>query len=190
MKYVAFLRNVNLGQPKSPTRLQLESAFIAAGAESVQSFQTNGTLIFMANNEHSAGRITSRALETLKSICGLEQPAYVVSLQHLADLVNSDPFADIQPPDAYQFSASFMPPALIAQLQVPSASPLGDVMIVRATNHVVLSATRKSLVNPGDARPLFVRLYAAPVTTRSWNTILRLVKKHAATSRKHRDSHR
>ena len=46
MKWVAFFRNVNLGQPKSPTRAQLEAAFREAGAEAAASVIIHGTRLF------------------------------------------------------------------------------------------------------------------------------------------------
>ena len=45
-RYAAFLRNVNLGRPNSPTRAQFEEAFLVSGALSAESFLVNGTLVF------------------------------------------------------------------------------------------------------------------------------------------------
>ena len=50
--YVAFFRNMNLGQARSrsPGSGELVEAFTAAGAEWVTNFQTNGTVIFSASD--------------------------------------------------------------------------------------------------------------------------------------------
>jgi len=109
MKYVAFFRNVNLGHPKSPTRVQLEDSFVSAGAKTAQSFQTNGTLIFSADNEKTALKALEAACRRLKSACGLEEPAFICGLPHLAKLVAADPFAGVDMEDVYQCCASFMP---------------------------------------------------------------------------------
>jgi len=47
-RHVAFFRNLNLGQRRSPTRDQLMAAFAAAHATEVSPFQVNGTVVFRA----------------------------------------------------------------------------------------------------------------------------------------------
>ena len=63
MKFVAFLRNVNLGQLNSPTRDQLEAAFREAGAPWAASFMSNGTLVFSASDSFHAQAVTQSACE-------------------------------------------------------------------------------------------------------------------------------
>src|SRR5690606_2279998 len=45
-----FFRNLNLGHARSPDRGGLLEAFEAAGAHGVHSFQTNGTVVFRADD--------------------------------------------------------------------------------------------------------------------------------------------
>ena len=179
MRYVAFFRNVNLGQPKSPTKTQLESALVEAGASFASSFRTNGTAVIEADSGQVAGEIVARACQKLLLVCGLEQPAYVCSLEHLADLVAANPFADVDPDGVYQFSASFMPAEALASLELPLRSPHGDVEVLRVMSETALSVSRKLMSSPGDATPFLEKILRVPVTTRSWNTIVNLVKKYA-----------
>jgi len=69
--WVAFFRNLNLGQSRSrsPTRPQLLEAFAEAGATSAVSFQTNGTVIFNPGRR-SPQRLADRAVELLTPVCG------------------------------------------------------------------------------------------------------------------------
>jgi uncharacterized protein (DUF1697 family) len=179
MKYVAFFRNVNLGHPKSPTRVQLEAAFASSGAQSAQSFQTNGTLIFSADNEETALKVLAAACRRLESGCGLEEPAFLCGLPHLAKLVADDPFAGIDMKNVYLCCASFMPPKAILKVKTPLQSPRNDVEIVHVTSKTVLSLARKVGASPGSPTAFLEKILSVPVTTRTWNTILRLVKKHA-----------
>ena len=48
---VAFFRNLNVGQRRSPTRDQLLDAFTAERAVDVLSHQSNGTVAFSAPGE-------------------------------------------------------------------------------------------------------------------------------------------
>jgi len=179
LKYAAFYRNVNLGQPKSPTKIQLESALISAGAEIAQSFQSNGTAIFTASTAENAGEIVMRSRQILKAECGLEEPAYVCDLQHLAEMVAADPFANANLENVYGYFASFLPPEAITRLQAPLQSPRGDVDLLLVTHSAVLSLSRMLGASPGDPTPFLEKLLQVPVTSRSWNTIVRLVNKFA-----------
>jgi uncharacterized protein (DUF1697 family) len=178
MKWVAFFRNVNLGQGKSPSRVQFEEAFSRAGAGFARSFQTNGTLIFSVG-ELSADLILEQACQTLEAISGLQEPAFISRLKHLADLVAGNPFAGFDPPDDYRYSATFMLPASLARLAAPLWSPRKDLEVVRVTGEVVLSVSH--LVNErfGDPTSFLEKYLQAKVTTRAWSTISRLVKKFA-----------
>ncbi|MET0334009.1 MAG: DUF1697 domain-containing protein, partial [Rhizobacter sp.] len=69
MKFAAFLRNVNLGRPGVPTRVQLEAAFVEAGAPDAQSFQVNGTAVFSARSQAGAERVLRKALKLLAASC-------------------------------------------------------------------------------------------------------------------------
>ncbi len=178
MVFVAFFRNVNLGQPKSPTRTQLEGAFTEAGAAFAQSFQTNGTLIFSAETEQVAQDTVARACDTLRGVSGMKEPAFIASLPHLTALVDADPFADVPLEGVNMFCASFLAADGLARLSVAQRSPRGDVEVVRVTPQVVLSVSRKVMSSPGDPTPFLEKLLNGPATTRSWGTILRLVKKY------------
>jgi len=178
VKYVAFFRNVNLGHPKSPTKSQLEAAFTNAGAEFARSFQTNGTLVFSADNEQTALKVIARACRTLESACGLDEPAFICSLAHLAKLVAADPFAGVNMEDVYQCCASFLPPNAIGKVKATLQSERGDVEIIRVTSKTVLSIARKVGSSPGSPTAFLEKTLSVPVTTRNWNTILRLIEKH------------
>jgi uncharacterized protein (DUF1697 family) len=179
LQFVAFLRNVNLGQPGSPTRTQLESAFRAAGAGSARSFQTNGTLVFAARSLPVAQEITGRARQELGSACGLKEPAYLARLDHLTELVRSDPFAGREAPEVIYFAASFMPSGALARLPAPLVSPRGDLEVIVVTDQVALSVARRLGKTSGDPTSFIEKYLGVPVTTRSWGTIVRLVQKFA-----------
>ena len=180
MKYAAFFRNVNLGRPNCPTKAQLEEAFAAAGAEAPASFQTNGTLVFSLKGRVSARRVLAAACKTLQAECGLTEPAYVRTMDHLAELVAQDPFAAVEPGTVYECCVSFLPSEGIALPAAPVESRRGDVQVLRFTGGEALSVSRKFGNSPGSPNALLERVLGAPVTTRNWNTVMRLVHKNAS----------
>jgi uncharacterized protein (DUF1697 family) len=178
--YIAFFRNVNLGHPKSPNRSQLEEAFLEAGAESAHSFQTNGTLVFSVTAPDNLETVVADAWNTLHSVCGLQEPVFVSTLEHLAGLVAADPFAGHASETVYEFCASFMPAEAYTRVPVPHWSPRRNVEVIQVTPQAVLCASHIVNGRPGGVTPYLEKLVQAPVTTRSWGTIVRLVRKFSS----------
>lgn len=181
MRFASFYRNVNLGQPRSPTRPQLEGALAKAGADSPQSFQTNGTVVFSAASLGVARAIVDTASASLAHVCGLREPAFTIALEPLIALVSENPFAGAQTKDLYGFNATFLPDDALARLTAPLVSPRGDVEVLRVTPFVVLSASRRVGAGIGYPTPFLEKLLGAPATTRGWGTIERLARKHGQT---------
>lgn len=178
MQFVAFLRNVNLGQPKSPTRAQLESAFERAGAAAATSFMSNGTLVFTAAGRRLAESTARRAAALLRADCGLTEPVFVRSLRHLTELVAEDPFADADYAPAAERAFSVFDPAGAPRLSAPLESARRDCLVFRLDAGEAFSLMRTIAGQTGYPTPVLEKALGRPVTTRGWTTILRLVRKH------------
>ncbi|HEV2682001.1 MAG TPA: DUF1697 domain-containing protein [Rhodanobacter sp.] len=179
MKYAAFFRNVNLGRPNCPTKAQLEAAFLEAGAASAASFLTNGTVVFAVAAGIAPHDVLDVAHRALQVECGLREPAYVRAVEYLAELVALDPFACIERGSVFECCVSFLPPKDISLPAMPLESRRRDVEIFRITDTEALSVSRKVGNTPGSPNAFLEKLLGSPVTTRAWNTIVRLVHRHA-----------
>lgn len=177
MKHAAFFRNTNLGRPRSPTRIQLEDAFLSAGASSAHSFLTNGTLVFEAGAAE-ATKIAGLARDQLHAVCGLVEPVFIRSVAQLARLVASEPFASIDLDDVYECCATLLPANAGRRVVAPQKNPRGDVEIIGRQGDAVFSLSRKFGASPGSPNATLEKLLGLQATTRNWNTIRRLVAKH------------
>ncbi len=179
MKYAVFFRNLNLGRPNCPTRQQFETAFLDAGATSAESFLSNGTLVFAAPGQAVARKVLARAAAQLHAVCGLREPAFLRDLPYLAELVATDPFAAVDRAEVYDCYATF----LHADATIPENAALHtarrDVEVLRVTGHEALSIARKFGASPGSPNAFMEKLLDLPATTRAWNTVVRLVARHA-----------
>ena len=180
-KYAVFFRNVNLGQGKSPSKAQLEAALAGAGGQGAASFLTNGTAVFIAADDRAALRIVEDACVELRAVCGLEEPAFTCAVALLVARVAADPFAGLDLSNVYLTQASFLPAGAAARLEVPSQSPRGDVEVVyaedMATCGAVFSLVHTVGQTTGSSTAFLEKTLQVPVTTRNWNTVVRLVKK-------------
>jgi uncharacterized protein (DUF1697 family) len=182
MDFAVFFRNVNLGRTNCPTKLQLEAAFLDAGAESAASLLTNGTLVYAASSLDEARQVFDQAYALLKQRCGLKEPAFVRTVDYLAALVDTDPFAGIDRASVYEFCVSFLHSPDVVPPTLPLASARGDVELIAVTPGEVLSLSRKFGASPGSPNAFLEKRLGSPLTTRAWNTLVRLVRKHRAMS--------
>jgi len=179
LKFAAFFRNLNLGRPPAPARTPFEEAFAAAGAEEPRSFLTNGSLVFSAKNRPTASRVLSAARRNLASVCGLQEPAFLREVEYLAGLVALDPFAYIDRSIVYGCYVTFLPENFAAIGERPATNGRGDVAAVQYTGTELLSCALQLGKSPGSPNAFAEKAFQMPATTRAWNTIVRLVERHA-----------
>lgn len=182
MDYAVFFRNLNLGRRNCPTKLQLEAAFLDAGADSAASLLTNGTLVYAAASVEEAKQVFDRAYDRLNQQCGLKEPAFVRTVDYLAALVDTDPFAGIDHATVYEFCVSFLHSPDVPPPVLPLASANRNVELIALTPGEVMSLSRKFGASPGSPNAFLEKRLNSPLTSRAWNTIVRLVHKHRTPS--------
>ena len=175
-RYAAFLRNVNLGRQRSPTRVQLESAFLAAGAGSAESFQVNGTIVFTLARGTRPRAIAARACEAMAASCGLREPVFVRSVDELRALVASEPFAGQVADGRDACCISFLGAPRQPLPALPLVTARGDLELLRAEDTHV---SRWIGASAGSPNAWLERTIGEPATTRNWRTVSRLVEKYS-----------
>jgi uncharacterized protein (DUF1697 family) len=185
-RYAAFLRNVNLGRPNSPTRAQFEEAFLACGAASAEAFLVNGTLVFTLAPGARPRAVAERARAAMRVGCGMREPVFVRGVEELRLLVESDPFGkDLAPLRWAPLSArdAFCVTFLGAPRRTMPALPLltarGDLELLHSDDTHVFSVSRWVGKSAGSPNAWLERTLGEPATTRNWRTIVRLVEKYS-----------
>jgi len=177
MRYAAFFRNLNLGRAHCPTRVQLEAAFLDAGAAAAQSFLTNGTIAFDASSLHSAHQMLAAATQSMVAQCGLKEPGFLREMAYLAALVDTAPFQSTDVEQVYGCYVTLLH-ADAKPVHLASVSPLGDVQVMRRTATEVFTVAYQRGKSVGSPNAFIEKALALPATTRAWNTVVRLVAKH------------
>ena len=177
MKFAVFFRKLNLGRPPAPTRTVLEAAFADAGATEPTSFLTNGTLVFQAPHRTAARRVLAKAQAALAER-GFTEPAALRDLDALVALVDAEPFAGVTMEEVVVACATFFTATPKPGLDYPDANAKGDVQVVAWHDGLLLSLSYKRTSSPGDPNSFVERCLGVSSTTRAWNTVVRLVRKH------------
>ena len=147
-RHAAFLRNVNLGRPNSPTRAQLEDAFLASGAASAESFLVNGTLVFTLAPGARPRAVAARACEAMRASCGLKEPVFVRSVAELSLLVQSKPFGEDRVPGLASCAAVDPSTAGMASRKMQDQAPLSRTVVLAERDACCISflgAPRKAM---------------------------------------------
>jgi uncharacterized protein (DUF1697 family) len=179
MKYAALFRNLNLGRANCPTRPQFEAAFIEAGAESAQSFLTNGTMVFATHIGTRPRKVLAAACKVLQAECGLKEPAFLRRVDEIAAMVEADPFGALDRASVYACCVTFLHPNAVMPPRAPHRSPNGGVELIHVGTDAVFSISRRIARSPGSPNAFLEKLLGLPATTRAWNTVVRLVDQHA-----------
>jgi uncharacterized protein (DUF1697 family) len=177
-RYAVFLRNVNLGRPRSPTRAQFEAAFLASGAASAESFLVNGTLVFTLADGARPRAVAARACAALRASCGMVEPAFVRGVAELAALVAADPFAGHVAEGRDACCISFLGASRRPLPALPFTSARGDLELLHSDDTHVLSVSRWVGGSAGSPNAWLERTLGEPATTRNWRTLVRLVEKY------------
>lgn len=177
MHFAAFFRNLNLGRPGSPSKTQLIAAFETAGATEVASVLSHGNVVFSAPGLRQARTIAGAASAQLRIACGLDEPVFVRSQKSLAELVASEPFAAAPDDDVHERCVTFLPPGITQRLATPIVTARRDAEIFHFRQDEVFSVTRLIGGRPGPVNALLERALRTRLTTRSWNTVIRLAER-------------
>lgn len=162
---VAFFRNLNLGQQRSPSTAQVRDAFAAEGATDVVSHQSNGTVAF-ASAGRPAQRLAQAVAERLADVRTWDDVVVVRDVVWLRDLRLDEL------PDGCELTL------MNAAGPFPDALPFHSV---RAAATILHADHKHAIVhNHVDRRsngtPLVEsRLPGVPATSRGVPTVLRLL---------------
>lgn len=177
MRFAAFFRNLNLGRPGSPDRAQFVEAMEAAGAREVASVLSHGNAAFSAASEVRAIRLMDAACGYLRANCGWNSAVHVRSFDYLSRLIETKPFADAPTDDVHERCVTFLP-ANVALPALPLGNARRDLEVFHASPTEAFSITRLVDGRPGAVNARLERLTRAPLTTRNWNTVLRVIARH------------
>lgn len=159
------------------TRDALLRVFVDAGADEPVSHLTTGNVSF---GYDGSTRGFQRDVEAgIANILGRREPVFIRSIAALRRAVAKNPFADPPFADVFERCVSFTDVSA-KSLELPMTTPRGDAVVFAADARAVFSVTRQVDGRPGNPVRLIERALGRPVTTRNWNTVERILRKHAA----------
>jgi uncharacterized protein (DUF1697 family) len=177
MKYVALLRGINVGGNKKVPMADLKKALEKAGFANVKTLLASGNVI-IESSEKKADNVRKLVEATIEKKFGFPVPTIIRTMDEITTLIKSDPFKGIKVTPDIRLYVSFRGDATNKKtIKIPYKDPQFEFRILNVTdgeiiNYVVVDGTRGTL----DAMAILEKEFGKNITTRNWNTVLKLVK--------------
>jgi uncharacterized protein (DUF1697 family) len=174
MKFIAFIRNINVGQARFPSRTKLVEAFLTSGAHNAISFQSNGTVVFDLTDDVNLLSFKEDVYKYLRQNCSFSEALFIRNLEAIKAVVRQNPFAAINRQGYHHEYVSYYDCPNWTNEIFPLESPKKDCIIFSGNAEEAFSIAKDFHGISGYPTPLLEKILGIPVTTRSWTTIERL----------------
>lgn len=175
-KYVAFLRGINVGGhhkvPMADLRIEMEKLHF----EQVTTLLNSGNIVFESTTipiEDLELKITRH----LEKSFGFSIPTIIRPVDIIHELFKTQPFKDIEMNKNMRFYVSFLRREPKNTLEIPWQSDDGSYKVLSMQNKTIISVLDLSLSKTPKAMEVIERTFGKDVTTRNWNTLIRIVNK-------------
>ena len=176
-RYAALLRGI-APSGRNMTNDKLRSVFEGLGLEDVGSVLASGNIVFRSDVADAAV-LEQRIEDGLALELGISSRTLVRTCEEMRALVDSDPFPGLAHSSTTYLTATFIKDAAGAPHAVPGQLDPGTTVVrYDAAARAVLAITDNS--EPARAAAFMVwleRSYGKGITTRSWLTVQRIVRK-------------
>lgn len=172
MRYVAFLRGINVGGHKKVPMATLRELFSSWGFQNVRTLLNSGNIAF-DTGETSPEALVRRLEAGFRDAFGFESKMTVRKTSDLAALIASDPFGAMVPEEGRLLYVTFLPEPSRSSLTLPYKVKGDDFIVLKDTGAEVLSALNRKATGSVEAMAFLEKEFGRDVTTRNWNTVLK-----------------
>ena len=173
MKYVAFLRAINVGGHAIIKMSDLKKMFESAGLENVQTYIQSGNVIFEA--EEAGGRSLAERIERqLEKAAEYKIELFVRTMQEVRSMVEKSPFKAKDGEMVYVTFLNTKPDKKSQQALLDNRSEADDF----AFKAREVYSLRRDLAKSVFSNNFLEKILKLPATTRNLTTIAKIVAKY------------
>ncbi|HTB30445.1 MAG TPA: DUF1697 domain-containing protein [Bacteroidia bacterium] len=171
IRYVTFLRGINVSGQKLIKMDELNRIMSTLKLKEVKTFIQSGNVLFNSP-ETNTEKLSQQITKKLKSELGYDVPVVIRTIDQLRLLIEQDPFKKIKEGDDIKLYVSFLPTTPLQKIKAPILSPKKDVKIL-SIHDGDICCLGLPLPNGTYGFPnLFIeKTFGMPATTRNWNTV-------------------
>ncbi len=177
IKYVAFLRGINVGGHKSIKMDQLQKSFEALGFQNVKTVLASGNVLFEAQS--AKPRLLTKSIEKeLASVFGFEIGIILRTIQDIQGLADNNPFKNFAIKPETLLYVTFLSEKPTGILSLPYESPDKTIRIFESSSNEIFSFLHKSQKSGStELMKILEKEFGRNITTRNWNTVEKILEK-------------
>ena len=175
-KYVAFLRGINVGGHHKVPMADLRKELGQLGFENIITILNSGNIIFEAKAD-ALGKLEKTISNHLEHYFGFPIPTILRKAETIHKIFSLDPFKGVEVTKDIRLYISLLKKDAELDLDLPWTSPDGSFKIIDKQDGSVLSILDVSVTKTPKAMGVLEKTYGKDITTRNWNTIVRIMKK-------------
>jgi uncharacterized protein (DUF1697 family) len=169
MKYIAFLRGINVGGNKKISMKELAALFKRAGFRNIKTILNSGNVVF--EGKETAQEALARKIEkAIEDEFGFEVEVQVRTLDEIKELVEKNPFKAFKPDKNFHWYVTFLN-------DFKGKSPLAvddSHKILGIENNCLFTILDRAKGRSTDFMVIIDKTFGKKVTTRNWKTIVKI----------------
>jgi len=174
IKYVAFLRGINVGGKKLIKMAELVRIFSSLKLLNVRTYIVSGNVLF--ETAESDPQVLTRKIEQgLHEALGYEVGVMLRSISELETIVKLNPFKQWNADADVKKYVTFLAEKHSSKIKVPALSPKKDWEIIRLSPREIFVVAHPVQGRYGESMNLIEKEFGKSVTTRNWNTVIKVL---------------
>lgn len=174
MRYVAFLRGINVGKRRVKNDA-LARVFYDLGFENVKVLIASGNVLFDAAQQDEL-KLTKTVEDGLEKALGFDVAVMLRSIPEIQAMLDLDPFNGIEVTKATRRYVTLLAEKTKSSMKLPHVSEDGNYRILSRTDREVYSVlTVSESGRTVDLMAVLEKEFGKSATTRNWNTIQKAV---------------
>ena len=173
-RYIVLLRGINVGGNKKIKMADLRTMLTDLGYDNPKTVLASGNAAF--DSDDKAADIQSAIEGAIESTFGFSVSVIVIPRQQIEDLVDANPFDGIDITKDTRLYVTFLPaPPENVTIDIPYHSDDGSFTILQVSDDEVCSVLDLSTgTKSTDAMKILESEFGKNITTRNWNTVLKI----------------
>jgi uncharacterized protein (DUF1697 family) len=170
-----FFRGINVGGHHKVPMAELREKLSEIGCESVRTLLNSGNVVFETEQKSIRG-LELKIEEHLSRSFGFAIPLILRTKNEIADIVDKNPFVTITVHKDIRLYISFLKEEPEIELSLPYFSKDKTFQIISINNRIICSVLDLSTTKTPKGMDELEKLFGRNITTRNWNTILKIIE--------------
>lgn len=171
--YIALLRGINVGGNHKVPMAELRNEMVKLGFQNVRTLLNSGNVLFESLSGHG-DELEQEISHHLENRFGFRIPVLIRKAGLILEAVESKPFEQVTVTKDTRLYITFLKEEPSTTLNYPWTSVDGSYQILEVKDRLIYSVLDLAVTKTPKGMDALELLFGKNLTTRNWNTILRL----------------